>query len=106
MKFKQPIIKLVSIVMLFVLTQKVAGGLFLHNWLHSSKNTLVLAHGEKAISQYNCSCIDDFYVPFTESVKFSVEPPQFLTADHLAKEEQKIPFSSKLFTSLRAPPAA
>lgn len=89
---------------MFVLTQKVAGGLFLHNWLHSSKNTVVLANSEKAVSQYNCSCIDDFYVPFTESVKFSVEPPQFLVAEYLVKEEHKTPVSSKIFTSLRAPP--
>lgn len=106
MKFKQPVIKLASILMMFVLTQKIACGLYLHSWLHSSKNTAAITHGSKAVSPYNCSCIDDFYAPFTGSVKVSVEPPQFLTADYLLKEEKKIPVSSKLFSSLRAPPAA
>lgn len=105
MKFKQPIIKLVSIIMMFVLTQKIAGGLYLHNWLHNSKNTAALAHGTKAISQYNCSCIDDFYIPFTESAKVSFEPPLFYAADFIAKDEYKLLISSKLFNSLRAPPA-
>ncbi|MBS1607939.1 MAG: hypothetical protein JSS70_04000 [Bacteroidetes bacterium] len=106
MKCKQPIIKLVSILIIFVLTQKIAGDLYLHNLLHSTKNNAVVAHGSKVISQYNCSCIDDFYAPFTQSVKCSVEHPQFLTISHIVKNEQKIIFRSTLFTSLRGPPAA
>ena len=106
MRYKQPIIKLVSIIMMFVLTQKVAGGLYLHNWLHGSKSIAVLSHGSKAISQYNCSCIDDFYVPFTEPAEFSVERPLLVPTDHLTINEQELPVVAKYFPSLRGPPAA
>jgi hypothetical protein len=106
MRYRQPIIKVVSIIMMFVLTQKVAGGLYLHNWLHTSKNTAALTHGEKAISQFNCSCIDDFYVPFTEPVEFSVEPPLLVPSDYFIITEQGLPVVSKHFSSLRGPPAA
>lgn len=106
MKFKLSIIKLVSILMLFVLTQKIAGGLYLHNWLHSSKNSAAFVHGSKVVSQYTCSCIDDFYFPFTETVKIYIAPPLFFSPEYIVKDEWKFLICSEKFISPRAPPAA
>ena len=106
MKLRQPIIKLVSIIMLFVMMQKIAGGLYLHNWLHVSKNVAFAAHGEKEIGQYNCSCIDDFYIPFTEPSTFSIQVPVPGYTDYFIVPENALPVVSKYFHSLRAPPVA
>ena len=106
MRYKQPIIKLVSILMMFVLTQKIAGGLYLHNWLHGSRSVTLSSHDDKTIGQYNCSCIDDFYVPFTEPLKISLQVPFPDQADFSIVRDLALPVVAKYFPSLRAPPVS
>lgn len=91
---------------MFVLTQKIAGGLYLHNWLHASKSILVASPAGKVIDQYNCSCIDDFYVPFTEPVTVTLQTPLPVQADYYAVRELTLPVFAKYFHSLRAPPVS
>jgi len=106
MKYKQPIIKGVSIIMMFVLTQKIVGGLYLHNWFHSSKSISLESHGGKVIDQVNCSCIDDFYVPFTEPLKITLHAPLPVQADFYTVRALALPIVVKYFHSLRAPPVS
>ena len=106
MRYKQPIIKFVSIIMMFVLTQKIAGGLYLHNWLHGTRSISLASHDDKIISQYNCSCIDDFYVPFTEPLKISLQAPFPAQVDFFLVHELALPVVAKYFHSLRAPPVS
>jgi hypothetical protein len=105
MRGKQSIAKVLSIVMLIVLTQKIAGGLYLHNWLHSSGKLVSLPANSNTLGQGNCSCIDDFCAAFTEAQVFSVESPLAVHADYFVVHELYLPPVSKHFHSLRAPPA-
>ncbi|MEJ0103745.1 MAG: hypothetical protein WDO19_14835 [Bacteroidota bacterium] len=89
-----------------MLTQKVAGGLYLHNWLHGSGSISLASHDDKVISQYNCTCIDDFYVPFTEPLKISLPVPFPAQADFSIVRELALPVVAKYFHSLRAPPVS
>lgn len=91
---------------MIVLTQKIAGGLYLHNWLHDSKQFSSVAHNRVSLSQANCTCIDDFYVPFTEPVIFSPEAPVCAQAGYFSLRELTLPVIVKYFHSLRAPPAS
>src|ERR1043165_5132018 len=106
MRYKQSIAKVLSIVMMIVLTQKIAGGLYLHNWLHESKQLSFLSHNTNNVSQANCSCIDDFYAPFTEPVILSAESPLLAQIDFFAVQELALPVVTKHFHSLRAPPVS
>lgn len=91
---------------MIVLTQKIAGGLYLHNWLHDSQQLSSLSHGSKTVSQANCSCIDDFYAPFTEPVILSAETPLSVQVDFFPVRKPALPIVAKYFHSLRAPPVS
>ncbi|MGC4035180.1 MAG: hypothetical protein QM764_04400 [Chitinophagaceae bacterium] len=106
MRLRQPIIKALSVIMILVMMQKIAGGLYLHNWLHIPKNVATVAHSDKIIGQYNCSCIDDFYVPFTEAQTFSVQTPFTIQENYFVNAVNQLPVVGKHFHSLRGPPAA
>ena len=106
MRYKQSIAKVLSIVMMIVLTQKIAGGLYLHNWLHESKQSSLLSHNTNAVSQANCSCIDDFYSPFSEPVILSAEAPLPAKLDFFPVQQLVLPVVIKHFHSLRAPPVS
>ena len=104
MRDKQSIAKILSIVMLIVLTQKIAGGLYLHNWLHSAGKLVSLPVNTNTIGQGNCTCIDDFCAAFTEPQPFFVESPLATHADYFTVHNLYLPVVSKHFHSLRAPP--
>jgi hypothetical protein len=104
MRYKQPILKLASILLILVLTQKMVGGLYLHNWLHVSKTNIVHTSGGKTISQYNCSCIDDFYVPFTEPSPVIIVIPLPERGDYFAIPKMALPVKPRFSPSLRGPP--
>jgi len=106
MRYKQSIAKVLSIVMMIVLTQKIAGGLYLHNWLHESKQTSLVSHSDHAVSQANCSCIDDFYAAFTEPVGQPTDVLLSPEASFFAVRELSLPLIAKYFHSLRAPPVS
>ncbi len=104
MRYKQSIAKWLSIVMMIVLAQKVAGGLYLHNWLHDSKQFSSISHHPAALSQANCTCIDDFYIPFTEPVILHADSPFLSHENYFAVFRFVLPVVPKYFHSLRAPP--
>lgn len=106
MKYKQPILKLASILLIVVLTQKMVGGLYLHNWLHGSKSISLHSPDEKVVAQYNCSCIDDFYVPFTPATPIVVETPSRVQAVFFVSPDVSLPIVTKFFHALRGPPVS
>jgi hypothetical protein len=106
MKYKQLILKFASILLIAMLTQKMVGGLYLHNWLHASRNIIIHTPGEKNISQLNCSCIDDFYVPFIETPAILVEAPSTAQAGYISIPGISLPLVPTFFQSLRGPPVS
>ena len=106
MRYKRSILQLVSILLIILLTQKMIGGLYLHNWLHSSRSSSHHPPQEKIISQYNCSCIDDFNIPFSEPAVVLLEAPPAAHFVFFTATEISLPVVSKFFHSLRGPPVS
>jgi hypothetical protein len=106
MYFNRHIAKCTSIVLIVILMQKVGGGLFLHNWLHEqSKNNSQTT--SPAVSQHslNCSCIDDFNLPFTGAEEPVIEKQTPRTTEFFSVYHSSASVPLILFFSLRAPPA-
>ncbi|HMJ46652.1 MAG TPA: hypothetical protein VK498_04950 [Ferruginibacter sp.] len=105
MRANRNIRKGISMLLILVFMQKAGGGLFLHNFLHFQKIepvsdvTTSLKH---TIS--SCSCIEDFYVPFTETPQQTVHSPCRIHFEFVTPHSALIPFSAKFFHSLRGPP--
>jgi hypothetical protein len=106
MRYKQLILKVTSLLLIILLTQKMVGGLYLHNWLHGSKNSTFHSKGELSIAPFNCSCIDDFNIPFTEPATVYVDIPSRIHTSIYTIPEISLPVVTRLYPSLRGPPAA
>src|SRR6266536_2923787 len=106
MTFVGKIKKLISILLLIILIQKMGGGLYLHNYLHSI-NTIEqnnAAQVQFSNVNYNCNCLDDFYLPFTEPFHETIS---FIAVSHQSFNPSYIQSACtffRIFNSLRGPP--
>ena len=108
MAFAGKIKKLISILLLLVLIQKMGGGLYFHNYFHAIGNIELSDKAQVNASHvnYSCNCIDDFYLPFTEP---AAEPILFHPVSYRSFNSTYIQphsVSERFFNSLRAPPAS
>jgi len=99
-------VKSLAIVLLLVFCQKVGGGLYLHNWLHANACKQFAHTAGEVVSGYNCSCIDDFSMPFADNPEKVYQPVSSMEIEFVLSRQSFVPFSSKFFHSLRAPPFA
>jgi hypothetical protein len=85
--------------------QKTGGGLYLHNWLHAQNNRSVNADrpniGQDSV---NCTCLDDFNIPFSESPEAIIQIPATKQIEFVAAAIPSIPIAPHYFHSLRGPP--
>ncbi|HSU27319.1 MAG TPA: hypothetical protein VLJ68_02990 [Chitinophagaceae bacterium] len=108
MRAKKHIVKVMALVILLVFTQKIGLGLYIHNQIHPATSHSFPTDGpisEKA-SNLNCSCIDDFLLPFTEPSNENIVPANFHTTAFISFYEADIRQVSHYFSSLRGPPTA
>jgi hypothetical protein len=102
------IIKNVWVVLLMLIfSQKMGMGLYLHNWLHASKQHATNgnpASGEEV--KFACGCINDFTLPFTETPALQVPAPPISVYLPQAAPVYSLPVVYKYYHSLRAPPAS
>jgi len=102
---KRIITKLTTILLILVFSQKMGVGLYLHNWLHASKQHTTSSKpttGQEI--QFACGCINDFNLPFTETTVPSIEAPVAIVGQPHVNPIFTIPAVFKYFHSLRAPP--
>jgi hypothetical protein len=90
---------------LLVFSQKIGGGLYLHNWLHTNTCKQSTQTTGVSVSSYNCSCIDDFSMPFAEDAEKVSQPISVIKPEFSSPDKFLIPPSSTIFYSLRAPPS-
>ena len=108
MTFVGKIKKLISILLLIILIQKMGGGLYLHNYFHSVNNVEQNKTAQVQFSNvnYNCNCLDDFYLPFTEpvneTISFLAVPHQSFNSSYI----QPVCTFFHIFNSLRGPPVS
>src|SRR5215470_6909163 len=104
MKSRQPILKCFAIILLLTFSQKLGAGLYLHNWFHF-KNCKQPAHSPASnVTSYSCNCVDDFSMPFAETVceteSATCTPKQSFVSILI----QPVPKTKAVFKSLRGPP--
>ena len=93
--------------MLIVFSQKAGAGLFLHNLLHTastSPDRTAQGDEEQQGFNYNCSCADDFMMPFTSSDEIIFAVPLTVTPTPVNFFTEAVLFSTAIFSSLRGPP--
>jgi hypothetical protein len=73
MKRPSLILRLSAFLLLAVFSQKMAGGLLIHNLLHTQTSKTSHPDDKNKDISYACSCVDDFLMPFDE-----VTEPQFI----------------------------
>lgn len=98
-------VKSFAILLLLVFCQKVGGGLYLHNWLHANACKQFAHTKGEVVSAYNCSCIDDFSMPFADNPELVYQPARQIETEFSPSGNSFVPFSSTFYHSLRAPPS-
>jgi hypothetical protein len=104
MRSNRATVKSFAIILLLLFCQKVGGGLYLHNWLHANACKQFNHAGVEVVTGYNCSCIDDFSMPFADNPETVYQPVPSIETEFVPSGNYFVPFSSKFFHSLRAPP--
>ena len=108
MRSRPFILRCAAFLLILVFSQKAGAGLFLHNLLHSTtaSNKFPGQENEKSTGlSYNCTCIDDFMMPFDGSEEPVYSPP---VTNPIAPDtffENRIPFYTSIASYLRGPPA-
>jgi hypothetical protein len=87
-----------------VFCQKVAGGLYLHNWLHANNCKETSHPTDTKVTGYNCTCIDDFSMPFAEDAAPVSEEIANEQIEFLSSYTFLIPLASASFHLQRGPP--
>jgi hypothetical protein len=101
------ITKLTTLLLILVFSQKMGMSLYLHNWLHATKQhsaTSSPLSGQEI--QFACGCIDHFNLPLTETTVPELQVPVTTVHHAFAEPVFSVPAVSKYFHSLRAPPVA
>ena len=95
------------VLLMLVFSQKMGMGLYLHNWLHISKqqHAGTSSPGSGQEVKFACGCINDFTLPFTETPALQVPVPTISVHIPVAVAIVNLPVVYKYFRSLRAPPA-
>lgn len=94
MKRPSLILRLAAFLMLAVFSQKMGGGLLVHNLLHTQTGKSSQQEEKNKDINYACSCMDDFQMPFDE-----VTEPEF--AAHSASPIEQYSFNSYQVYSYR-----
>lgn len=108
MRSRPFILRCTAFLLILVFSQKAGAGLFLHNLLHSTvANNKVPGqeNGKGKDFNYNCTCIDDFLMPFAEAEEPGNALPVLAIFIPFTFFENNIPFHTTIFSSLRGPPA-
>ncbi len=105
MRCNRIITKLTTLALILVFSQKMGMSLFLHNWLHGSKQHAASSNPTSSQElQLACGCINDFNLPLTETSIPEIQAPVSIVHKPHTDPVFVIPAVSKYFHSLRGPP--
>ncbi len=103
MQLKNITRKFFAVLLIVVFSVKAGTGLYLHNSLHV-KNSAASSQSTSTEIKYSCSCISDFYLPFTEIAQQKIIFPSFTYGEHTFFYTSSLLVTFSIFHSLRAPP--
>ena|SRR5436190_1651938 len=99
--------KCFAIILLVVFAQKGGVELYLHKWVHANNSTQSRPQSQdKNVGTSPCNCIDDFSMPFTESVELPVQTIFSTEVEFVAFQKCPTFSSSIFFCFLRGPPVS
>lgn len=98
--------KVIALVFLSILIHKTGGGLYLHNWLHEPAAKHAPRAGAITLNEefQNCTCIDEFAVPFAETPAFNLPTTSPGKQEFLTTSLSIPPFLFRQFIAQRGPP--
>jgi hypothetical protein len=103
-------LRVISLVLILIFTQKLGLGLWLHNWLHeprSSQSTTIRNNAGPFVElpPVKCNCIEDAIMPLVESKPFVyLAYQQYLLVLH-GNAYSDVLSQEKVFSALRGPPS-
>lgn len=101
------IVSCAAVFLILIFSLKAGAGLFLHDLLHKNIENNKHAQQENKKDQntnYNCTCIDDFLMPFTGGEQLVIFQPIPGVADLFTIFKEKFTFHTLVYSSLRGPP--
>ena len=103
--------KIIAILLLFLFVEKVGLRLFLHNRLHQSTISAVSSKQKntpkQSISQQDCGCLDDFFIPLSQTEEAALPLPNIAYIDTIASFKYDCIQPSPTYSiQLRGPPSA
>jgi hypothetical protein len=75
MKRPSLILRLAAFLLLAVFSQKMGGGLLVHNLFHAQTSIPSQQDEKNKEINYACSCVDDFLVPFAKASESNITAP-------------------------------
>lgn len=108
MRSRPFILRFAAFLLLLAFSQKAGAGLFLHTLLHSNTANSKIPSQENENSRelnYNCTCGDDFMMPFAEVEKPVFAGPVFSPVILFDSYSNEISFYNSTLSFLRGPPA-
>ena len=105
MRKKRLVSKLVALVLLVALSQKICFGMFYHNWQHSKTCRTTLPLSSPTVDGVDCSCVNDFLIPFTTTKVDVFAAPKIYSTLFLSPSIEFCSNFYQCFHALRAPPS-
>jgi len=105
MKRPSLILRLAAFLLLAVFSQKMGGGLLVHNLLHTQSAKSSQPDEKNKDINYACSCVDDFLMPFVEVAEPEFTPQSEAPIAQYAFHSSQVYFYPKFHFSLRGPPS-
>ena len=101
--------KIIAVLLLFLFIEKVGLRLFIHTHLHQTTSNVSTAKNKadgKSISQQDCGCLDDFFIPLTQVEEAILPSPTITYILIIASARYNCIYTSSVYSSwLRGPPA-
>jgi hypothetical protein len=96
--------KLIAIMLLLVLGQKVGLRLWMHHWLHEDKTVTSKSFPVSAQLHPTCDCFDDAMMPMEGAATFELTVPIQTYTLGIVAYLPAIPTVEKIFEARRGPP--
>jgi hypothetical protein len=103
MQLRHTIRNFFAVLLIVVFSLQAGMGLYLHNAFHLKNSSSNTSAGSTEI-KLACSCIADFYLPYTEVLAQKVAQPPSIFENHNYSFTSSVLFTFSVFHSLRAPP--
>lgn len=99
-------IRLIAFFLLIAFSQKLGLRMWMHHWLHETKNVQSFRGSSTSTWEIKCDCGEDALMPLTSSPDFELSTPVKIFTGFVYTDYEPAYFSFiQLFPSLKGPPS-